>query len=319
MLKFGYKLMSEEHGPNELVRNASQAEELGFDFVAISDHFHPWLSSQGHSPAAWTVLGAIAATTRRVGLVTAVTCPSLRYHPATIAQSTATLAILSGGRFTLGLGAGENLNEHVVGRGWLPPVQRQDMLFEAVEVIQELWRGHEVSHAGEYFVVDRAKLWDLPREPPLIAVAAGGPRASRLSGRHALGLFATEPKAELVHAWRVAGNQGPRYAEVGLCWAASEREAARIARERMSFSLLGWPVMSELPTVHSFEAAVSCIRDEDLARAIACGPDPDRHLSAIVKYIEAGFDHLVLLCAGADQAGFFNFWRKELKPRLDKL
>jgi G6PDH family F420-dependent oxidoreductase len=319
MPKYGYKLMSEEHGPNDLLRNACRAEEVGFDFVAISDHFHPWLSSQGHSPAAWTLLGAIAARTQRVGLVTAVTCPSIRYHPATVAQSAATLALLSGGRFTLGVGAGENLNEHVVAVGWPPPRERQDMLFEAIEVIQKLWAGEEVSTDGAYYSVDRAKLWDVPEVAPRIAVAAGGTRAARLAGEKALGLFATEPKRELVQTWLDAGGHGPRYAEVGLCWAASEAEAIRIARERMSFSLLGWKVMAELPTADSFEAAVSFVRDEDVAKQIACGPDPARHVAAVRKYIDAGFDHLVLLGAGPDQAGFLDFWHSELKPRLNKL
>jgi G6PDH family F420-dependent oxidoreductase len=319
MANYGYKLMSEEHGPSELVRNACRAEEAGFDFVAISDHFHPWLSSQGHSPAAWTVLGAIAARTQRVGLVTAVTCPSIRYHPATIAQSAATLAILSGGRFTLGLGAGENLNEHVVDSGWPPPRERQDMLFEAIDVIQTLWEGREVSHDGTHYSVDRAKLWDTPKSAPQIAVAAGGPRAARLAGEKALGLFSTEPNREFVQIWTEAGGRGPRYAEVGLCWAATEAEAVRIARERMSFSLLGWKVMAELPTPESFEAAVRCIRDEDVAQQVACGPDPERHVAAVRKYVEAGFDHVVLLGGGPDQEGFIDFWQDELKPRLQEL
>lgn len=319
MPNYGYKLMSEEHGPNELVRNACRAEEAGFDFVAISDHFHPWLSSQGHSPAAWTVLGAIAARTQRVGLVTAVTCPSIRYHPATVAQSAATLAILSGGRFTLGLGAGENLNEHVIGQGWPAPRERQDMLFEAIDVIQRLWEGHEVSEDGAYYQVDRAKLWDVPETAPRIAVAAGGPRAARLAGEGGLGLFATEAKPDLVETWSDAGGNGPRYAEVGLCWARDEATAVRTARERMSFSLLGWPVMAELPTTESFEAAVALARDEDIAKQIACGPDPERHVAAARKYLEAGFDHIVLLGIGSDQEGFIDFWTKELKPRLAKL
>jgi G6PDH family F420-dependent oxidoreductase len=319
MARYGYKLMSEEHGPLDLVRNAVCAEEAGFDFVAISDHFHPWLSSQGHSPAAWTVLGAIAARTERVGLVTAVTCPSIRYHPATVAQSAATLAILSAGRFTLGLGAGENLNEHSVGRGWPAPQDRQDMLFEAIDVIQKLWEGREVSQRGAHYHVDRAKLWDVPSEPPPIAVAAGGPRAARLAGDKALGLFATEPKRELVQAWSEAGGKGPRYAEVGLCWARSEAEALRIARERLSFSLLGWQVMPELPTSESFEAAVSGIHEQDVLERVPCGPDPERHIAAIRRYLEAGFDHIVLLGAGPDQPGFVEFWRSELKPRLNKL
>jgi G6PDH family F420-dependent oxidoreductase len=319
MTRYGYKLMSEEHGPNELVRNACRAEELGFDFIAISDHFSPWLASQGHSPAAWTVLGAVAARTQRVGLVTAVTCPTIRYHPATIAQSAATLALLSNGRFTLGVGAGENLNEHVVGQGWPSPAERQDMLDEALDVITRLWEGRELSHHGQHYTIDRAKLWDVPETAPGLAVAAGGPRAARLAGERHAGLFTTEANAELREAWEAAGGEGPRYAEIGLCWARDEREAQRIAHERMRFSLLGWKVMPELPTPQSFEAAAAFVREDDVTKQVACGPDPERHVAAIRTYLEAGYDHLVLLSGGPDQEGFLEFWHKELKPRLSKL
>jgi G6PDH family F420-dependent oxidoreductase len=319
MTSYGYKLMSEEHGPLDLVRNAARAEEVGFDFVAISDHYNPWLTSQGHSPAAWTVLGAIAARTQRVGLVTAVTCPTLRYHPATVAQSAATLALLSDGRFTLGLGAGESLNEHVVGQGWPAPRERQDMLFEAVEIIQILFEGKELSFDGVHYSIDRAKLWDVPKTPPLIAVAAGGPRAARLAGEKAVGLFATDAQPGLVKAWKEGGGKGPRYAEVGLCYARDEQTALRIAKERMRFSLLGWKVMPELAMPENFEAAANLVHDEDIAKQIACGPDPERHVAAVRKYVEAGFDHIVLLGGGPDQASFLDFFAKELKPRLSKI
>jgi G6PDH family F420-dependent oxidoreductase len=193
------------------------------------------------------------------------------------------------------------------------------MLFEAIEIIQQLWQGEEISHDGPYYSVDRAKLWDVPKTSPQIAVAAGGSRAARLAGERRLGLFATEAKPDRVQEWSVAGGEGPRYAEVGLCWARDEAEAVRIARERLSFSVLGWKVMAELPTDESFEAAVSCVRDEDVAAQVACGPDPERHVAAVRKYVEAGFDNIVLLGAGADQEGFLGFWQKELKQRLSKL
>jgi G6PDH family F420-dependent oxidoreductase len=319
MATYGYKLMSEEHGPTDLVRNAAAAEDMGFDFVAISDHFHPWSAAQAHSPAAWTVLGAIAAKTERVKLVTAVTCPGHRYHPATVAQSAATLAILCNGRFTLGLGSGENLNEHIVGHGWPAPAERQDMLFEAVELIEKLFTGEEVTEDGEFYTVDRAKLWDVPKQPPVIAIAAGGPRAAELAGERGLGLFTTDPDRELVQAWSKAGGKGPRYAEVAMCWAKDEASAVRTARERFAFSLLGWSVNAELPTPQGFDAASKLVRDEDIAEKMSCGPDPERHIAAIKKYLDAGFDHLVLVQPGEDQAGFMSFWKSELKPRLDKL
>ena len=316
MTKFGYKLMSEEHGPAALVENARRAEEAGFDFVAISDHFHPWLRSQGHSPFAWTVLGAIAAQTRRVGLVTAVTCPFLRYHPAIIAQAAATVACLSAGRLTLGLGTGEELNEHVVGRAWPPPRIRREMLAESIEVMRLLWSGGVQSYSGRHIELARAELFDVPDEPPRVAVAAGGPRNAAFAAEMEAGLFATEPNRALVDAWRNAGGRGPTYAEVGLCWARDEAEAVRIAHERFRFGLLGWKVMSDLPNPAGFEAATAWIRPDDVRKAIACGPDRERHLSAIREYQAAGFDHVVLVGIGPDQEGFLRFWRDELAPRL---
>jgi G6PDH family F420-dependent oxidoreductase len=316
MVTYGYKLMSEEHGPGALLRNACRAETAGFDFVAISDHFHPWLSAQGHSPFAWTVLGAIAARTSRVGLVTAVTCPTLRYHPAIIAQAAATLALLSGGRFTLGLGAGENLNEHVVGLGWPAPRDRQAMLGEAVDIITALWTGRDVSHEGEHFTVDRAKLWDVPESPPPIAMAAGGPKAARLAGDKGAGLFTTEPREDLVKAHAEAGGAGGRYAEVSVAYARDEAEARRIAHERSRFGVLGWKVMAELPTPASFEAASRYVRPEDVASGTPCGPDPEPYVAAVRKFVDAGFDHIVLNAAGPDQEGFLRFFEDELAARL---
>lgn len=316
MVSFGYKLMSEEHGPRDLVRNACRAEEVGFDFVAISDHYNPWLAEQGHSSFAWSVLGAIAARTDRVGLVTAVTCPTLRYHPAIVAQFAATLALLSGGRFTLGLGTGENLNEHVVGLGWPPPPVRRTMLGEAVDLMRALWAGREITYEGEHFRVERARLWDLPEAPPPLAIAAGGPKAARLAGEKAAGLFSVEPRRDLVETWSGAGGDGGRFAEVGLAWAPDEKAAARVAHARARFGVLGWKVMTELPTPESFEAAARWVRKEDVAAEMPCGPDPARYEAAVKEYVDAGYDSIILNPAGPDQEGFFGFWRDELSPRL---
>jgi len=316
MMRFGYKLMSEEHGPRALVDNACAAEAAGFDFVAISDHFHPWLTSQGHSPFAWSILGAIAARTQRIGLVTAVTCPFLRYHPAIIAQAAATLASLSHGRLTLGLGTGEELNEHVIGRRWPPPRIRREMLIESIDVLRPLWRGGTRSYHGRHIEATRAQIFDLPDRPPAIVVAAGGPRGAVLAAENGGGLFATAPDEALVEAWRRADGHGPAYAEVALCWARDEGEAIRIAHDRFRFGLLGWKVMSDLPMPSSFEAATASIRPDDVRRQIACGPDAETHLAAIRRYREAGFDHLVLVGVGPDQEGFLRFWRNELAPRL---
>ena len=219
MVKLGYKLMSEEHGPTDLVRNARRAEQAGFEFAAISDHFSPWLEEQGHAPFAWSVLGALANATQRIGLMTAVTCPTVRYHPAVVAQAAATVALLSDNRFTLGLGAGERLNEHVVGRGWPGARERRERLSEAIDIIQGLLSGTLTSYRGDHFRLDRARLFDRPDRKPAVVVAAGGPEAARLAGRKGDGLVATEPR--VVEAYRSAGGSGPRYAEVALCHAAT--------------------------------------------------------------------------------------------------
>ncbi|MEV1132112.1 TIGR03557 family F420-dependent LLM class oxidoreductase [Agromyces sp. NPDC049794] len=316
-MRYGYKLSSEGFGPTELVRQAKQAEASGFDFVDISDHYHPWLDSQGHSPFAWTVLGAIAASTESLGLVTGVTCPTIRYHPAIIAQAAATLAIISDGRFTLGVGAGERLNEHVVGLGFPAVAQRQAMLREALEIIRLLWQGGYRSYRGEYLDLEDARVFDLPHELPRIAVAAGGPDAAKLAADLGDGLFGTEPKAELFGAYHGAGGDGPTYGEVGLAWAEDEATAIDAAFESSRWSLTGWKVMSELPNPVNFEASAAFVRKEDVAAQMPCGPDVARHLEAIREYQDVGYDHVVLANNGPDPDGFMDFFARELKPALD--
>jgi G6PDH family F420-dependent oxidoreductase len=221
MLKLGYKLMSEEHGPTDLVRNAQRAERASFDFAAISDHFFPWLEEQGHAPFAWSVLGALANATRRLDLMTAVTCPIMRYHPAIIAQGAATVGLLSDNRFTLGLGAGERLNEHVVGMGWPGRRERQERLSEAVDIIQGLLAGSLSNYRGSYLVVDHARLFDRPERKPAVVIAAGGTEAARLAGQKGNGLIATEPTS-LMRSSQVAapGRAMPR-------WRCAMRSARR--------------------------------------------------------------------------------------------
>jgi G6PDH family F420-dependent oxidoreductase len=239
-MQVGYKLAAEAFAPAELVRQAVRGEQAGFDFVEMSDHFHPWLDNQGHSSFTWTVLGVIAAKTDRIGLATGVTCPTVRYHPAIIAQAAATLALVSEGRFTLGVGAGERLNEHVVGRGFPAARVRQEMLREALEIIRLLWRGGYHSYQGNYLELEDARVFDLPEQPPPIAVAAGGPAAARLAAELGDGLFATEPKPELVQRYQDAGGTGPRYAEVPMAWAPDEHAAAQAALETSRWALTGW-------------------------------------------------------------------------------
>lgn len=320
MAKFGYKLMTEEHGPTALVENAIRAEAAGFDFVGSSDHFHPWLDSQGHSPFAWSVLGAIAHATSEIGIATGLTCPIIRYHPAIIAQAAATVSLMSEGRFTLAVGAGERLNEHITGETWPSLPDRHEMLAEAIDIFRMLWSGEVCQHPGPYFQLDHAQLYDCPEEQIPVILGVSGPHSLSLAQSHADGIMATEPKAELVEGFRTEGGRtGPCYGELSLAYAATEEEGRRIAHERFRFGALGWSAMSELPTPQAFEAATQCIRPEDLADTIPAGPDPEKHLAAIRKYLDAGFDHIAIVGIGPDQAGFIRFFENELKPQLDRM
>jgi G6PDH family F420-dependent oxidoreductase len=308
--------MAEGFGPKELIRQAIRAEQAGFDFVEISDHFHPWLEEQGHSPFAWNVLSAIAARTDRIGLATGVTCPSVRYHPAIVAQAAATLAIISDDRFTLGIGAGERLNEHVVGQGFPSVRGRHERLVEALEIINLLWRGGYQSYEGKYLQLEDARIFDLPDRLPVLAVAAGGKDAAGLAATHGTGLFATEPRADLVDTYTGSGGDGPRYAEVPLAWARTEEAAVEAAHRTSRWALTGWKVMSELPNPANFEAASAVVRPEDVREQFVVGPDPQPYVERVRSYAEAGFDHLVLQNAGPDPDGFLDFFAKELREDL---
>lgn len=315
-MKIGYKLASEGFGPKELVRQAQAAEAAGFDFVEISDHFHPWLEEQGHSPFTWTVLGAIAAKTTTLEFATGVTCPTVRYHPAIIAQAAATLAIMSDNRFTLGIGSGERLNEHVVGRGYPAIAHRQEMLREALDIIQLLWQGGYQSYEGKHLQLEDARVFDLPDTLPTIAIAASGGPSSRLAAEYGSGLFATEPKSLIVEKYLEAGGSGPRYAEVPVAWAPTVDEAVKAAHSTSRWAVTGWKVMSELPNPVNFDAASATVREEDILEQFACGPDASLHIAAAQKYADAGFDHLVMQNAGPDPDGFMEFFRDELATDL---
>jgi G6PDH family F420-dependent oxidoreductase len=320
MVQFGYKLMSEEHGPAALVANAVKAEAAGFDFVSISDHFHPWMEAQGHSSFAWSVLGAIAQVTTRIAITTGLTCPIVRYHPAIIAQAAATIGLLSGNRFTLAVGAGERLNEHVTGARWPSVPERHAMLGEAIDIFRLLWKGGVHTHKGEHFEINHARLYDLPDKPIPVVMGVSGSESIKLAAEKADGIMATEPKAEFIKGFRLKhGKGGPAYSEVALAYAPSEKAGLKLAKERFSFSALAWAVNSELPNVEGFEAAVKFIRPEDLAETIAIGPDVERHVAAVKKHIDAGFDHIALVGIGPDQDAFATFFRDELRPRLRKL
>ena len=316
MTRFGYKLMTETTGPKELVRNARLAEEAGFDFVAISDHYHPWLESHGHSPFAWSVLGAVAEVTEKIGITTGLTCPIIRYHPAIIAQAAATIGVMSDGRFTLALGAGERLNEHVVGQGWPTVDHRHGMLREAIEIMRALWSGELVSHSDTYFDVETARVYDLPEQPIPIVVGASGEKSATLAGEMGAGIMAVEPKRELVQQWKSAGGKGSSYGELAFGYAKSKEEGLKLAHKYSRFGALGWSVLSELPGVAAFEEATQFIKPEDLRDSIPHGPDVDPYVQAVKKFTDAGFDHVVLLSVGPDQESFIRFFKEQLGPRL---
>lgn len=315
-MKIGYKLIAEAFGPQELVRQAIRAEQAGFDFVEMSDHYHPWVEAQGHSPFVWNVLSAIAAKTTTLELATGVTCPSVRYHPAIIAQAAATLALLSDNRFTLGLGSGERLNEHIVGRGFPAIHERHATFNEALEIIRLLWQGGYQNYDGRYLKLEDARVFDLPDVLPTMAIAASGPASIALAAQHGDGLFATDPDADLVTGYRDAGGTGPLFAEAPLAWAPTEAAAVKAAHSTNSWALGGWKVMSELPNPVNFEAAAATVREDDIREQFACGPDVERHLEVINQFSDAGFDHIALMNAGPDQDGFFDFFEKTLRPRL---
>jgi G6PDH family F420-dependent oxidoreductase len=314
MVRLGYALSSEEHGPLALVENARAAEESGFDFALISDHFHPWLVHHPHSPFVWGVLGAIAQATERLEVGTGVTCPTTRIHPAIIAHAAATAACLMPGRFFLGVGTGENLNEHVLGQHWPECDVRVDMLEEAVEVIRELWHGEITSHHGRYYEVENARIFTLPDELPPIHVAAGGTRMADRAGRIADGLIGTGPDRAIVEAYRDAGGDGPRYGQVSVCWAPSERDARATAHHWWPTAALRGEVSQELPNPAQFTDLVSIVTEDQVAEAISCGPDPEVHLERIEAYVDAGYDHVYLHQVGPDQRGFLEFARRELLP-----
>lgn len=318
MVSLGYAISSEEHAPNQLVENARRAEELGFEFALISDHFHPWIDKQGHSAFVWSVLGGIAHATTRLHVGTGVTAPIIRIHPAILAQAAATVGAMMPGRFFFGIGTGENLNEHVVGEGWPTFEIRSEMFEEAVEVIRLLWKGGVQSHYGTYYTVENARIYDLPNELPPLMIAASGPESAEMAGRIGDGLINTSPDAKVVKAFEKAGGKGtPKYGQIGVCVAKDEKTAIKIAHQHWPTSALGGTLNQDLPTPATFEAAVKTVREEDIAEAILCGNDPQRQLDAIKEYMDAGYDHIYFHQIGSDQETFFRFYQEHILPEFD--
>ncbi len=315
-MQIGYTLMGEQRSPKDLVRDAVLAEQAGFEFLVASDHYSPWLEVQGHSAYVWTVLGAVAQATEAIPFMTYVTCPIVRYHPAVVAQKAATLAALSGGRFSLGVGAGENLNEHVVGQGWPPADVRHEMLREALGIIRELWGGGYVNHHGEHFDVESAKVYDLPDEPVRIGVAGSGASSCAVAAEFGDFLIGTEPKPDLQEKYLAAGGSGELVGQFPVVYGADAAAANRLLREQFRWGALGWKVQAELPGPVNFDAASQFVRDEDMADVGAWGPDVALYLEKLQAFADAGYSKVALVQVGPDQEQFCEWFTSTLKPAI---
>ena len=318
-MKFGYTCSSEEFEASELAHNATLAEDAGFEFVTVSDHYHPWTSSQGHSPFAWSTVAAIATLTDSVGIGTGVTCPLIRTHPSVIAQASATSAELSGGRFFLGVGTGEALNEHIVGDRWPPIERRQGMLVEAVEIIRALWTGDTVDYEGEFYVVENAHLFSAPDQAPKIIWAASGERSARLAGQHADGLWSTSPSAETVSAYHDAGGKGDVIGQLTLCFDDDRERAIDTAFEIWPNASIPGQLSQDLPTFTHFEQAAQLVTREQVAKDVLCGNEVEALVDAVKEFASAGFTMLHFHQIGSDQQGFIDWWRNELGDALSAL
>jgi coenzyme F420-dependent glucose-6-phosphate dehydrogenase len=317
--KFGYHLSSEEHAPNDLVRYARDAERAGFTFALVSDHFHPWVDAQGQSPFVWSVLGGIAGVTEQMRVGTGVTCPLIRTHPAIVAHAAATTACMFEGRFFLGVGTGENLNEHVLGDKWPTPDERLELLEEAVELMRCLWDGGLQTYRGEHYLVEQARLYTLPEEPIEVAVAAAAPQAAKLAGRIGDALVSTAPDEEVVREYRGAGGGGPTYGKVTLVYDEDAERARRMLYELFPNTGAPGELTTELALPRHFEQVAEVLTPEGLAEKVPCGADPEAVVEQCRTYLDAGFTHLYFHQVGHDQAGFFRFWERELRPRLAQL
>jgi G6PDH family F420-dependent oxidoreductase len=316
MMQLGVGMSSEELSAHEIVRAVALAEEVGFRSAWVSDHFHPWIDAQGESPFVWSTLGAVSSVTERIRIGTGVTCPILRIHPAIIAQAAATTQSLFDGRFWLGIGTGEALNEHILATKWPEAGARLEMLEEAVSIIRRLWSGESVSHYGTYFQVENARIYSLPKDAPPIYVSAFGDRAAGVAARIGDGLVCTMPVDDVIRAFRGSGGNGPALAQVKVAWADSVAKAEDLAFERWPTSGLEGELSQELPTPRHFEQATSVLRKDDVVKSFACGPDPQRHIEAIQQYVDAGYDEIYVTQVGPDQEGFLRFYEREVLPEF---
>lgn len=315
MPEVGYFLSSEEHGPRRLFQFAQMGEEAGFRSVLISDHYHPWTERQGESPFVWSVIGAIGATTG-LKVATGVTCPTVRMHPAVIAQAAATSSLLLEDRFVLGVGSGEALNEHILGDRWPPIDTRLDMLQEAVEIMRALWEGNSVTHYGRHYTVENARIYSCPARPPRVFVSGFGPKAISVAARIGDGFVTTAADPDSVRQYRHEGGEGPAIAALKVCWGEDEYAARKLAHDVWRTSGVPGELNQELPMPGHFEQASQLVTEDIVAESIPCGPDPDRHAGLIEEYFQAGFDEVYVSQIGEDQTAFLRFFFQEVKPRL---
>jgi G6PDH family F420-dependent oxidoreductase len=312
-MKIGYFLSCEEFGPRELVDQAVRAEAAGFHALWISDHYHPWNDEQGHSAFVWSVIGAIAHATS-LPITTGVTCPTTRIHPAIIAQAAATSAVLTQGRFTLGVGTGEALNEHILGDPWPEADLRLAHLEEAIEVIRLLWSGGQQTHRGEYYDVSMARIYDLPETPPKILVSGFGPKAIDVAARIGDGFATTTPDADAIGRYRDGGGTGPVHAGTKVCFGPDEEAARKTAHRLWPNEALPGELAQILPTPSHFEQACELVTPDQLATPV--GPDLEQHVQSLQAYADAGVDELFVQQIGPDQDGFFTTWASEVLPRF---
>ena len=314
MTRFGYFLSCEEYTPAELVDQAVQAEQAGFQCLWISDHFHPWNDEQGQSPFVWSVIGALSQACS-LPVTTAVTCPTVRTSPVIVAQAAATSAVLLEGRFTLGVGTGEALNEHVLGDAWPTADVRLEMLEEAVGLIRELWKGDFVNHRGSYYTADTARIYTLPDEPPPIFMSGFGPKAVDLAARIADGYITTSPDDSLLERFREASGGKPAQAGTKVAWAATEQEGVELAHRLWATSGLPGELAQVLPSPRHFEQAAQLVTQEQTRDSVTCGPDPERHLEVLKPYVEAGFDEVYVANMGPHWTEMIATYGQEVLPR----
>ena len=318
-ISFGFTLSSEEHDPCALVEHAVRAEESGFDFCSVSDHFHPWTEAQGHSPFVWSVLGAVAQATEALELAVGVTCPTVRVHPAIVAQAAATVSLLSQGRFVLGVGSGEALNEHILGDRWPAPEVRLEMLEESVEVMRRLWTGETVDHHGSHYVVENARLFDPPEAPLPVIVSGFGDTSTDLAARIGDGLWTSGPTSELIDRYAAAGGEGPRYGQIHVCIGPDAEKSRRTVHEIWPNAAMPGQIPQELPTWTHFEQVAKLVGVEEAVDGIPCGPNAEPVVEAVQAYVEAGYDHIYLHQIGPDQEALFDLWDRELGAAVRNL